>query len=120
MSKSNVKIKSRIPFMKKSFKLMNAPVIETKDVITIEAIKFCEIPKTSFLNRGVVFIMSKIIVKNIKKTSKKTIASFALISVGSSFKFSPKNPPINFCQTEEIIIVSFQGFASFEEFFNPS
>ena len=106
--------------MKKSFRLMNAPVIETNEVITIDAIKFCEIPKTSFLNRGVVFIMSKIIVKNIKKTRKKTMASFALIAVDSFFKFNPKKPPINFCQTGEMIIVSFQGFASSEAFFKPS
>ena len=73
-----------IPDMNRFFKLMNAPVIDTIVVMTRAAIG-CNVitSRTLFFRYGVIFRTSRIMMKNITKTMKKTIVSRTLISVDS-------------------------------------
>ena len=94
---------------------MNAPVIETIVVIARAIIVSDWIVNSAgrpiVFTNGVIFRMSRIMMKNITKTMKKTIVSRTLISVDSLWRFSPKNPPISFCHVGDIVIVSFHGLS---------
>jgi len=102
-----------IPDMNRFFSEMNAPVIETIVVMTrAKSGSAVNSPKSLFLKNGIIFIMSRTMMKNIMKTMKKTIVSRTVISVDSLWRFSPKKPPISVCHTGDIVTVPFHGFCS--------
>ncbi len=93
---------------KRSFRFRKAPDIETRVVMIREARNSAG--RDIDLKKGVSFMMSYIITRNIMKIERRTRVSLTEISVETFFRFRPKNVPIRSCQTGDIVIVSFQGF----------
>jgi len=112
-----VLIKSRFSFFikystalrKRFFRLIRAPDIEISVVIIMAARNSPETIPNFVLKNGVIFRMSRIIIRNIINTEKKTRVSLTEISVETFFRFSPKKVPIRVCQVSEMMIVSFHG-----------
>ncbi len=109
-SQSSFVIVNATAWRKRFFRLMNAPDIETRIVMIVAAMNSPDtMSKIFVLKKGVSFRMSRIITRNIMKIAKKVRASLVDISFETSFRFSPKKVPIIFCQTGDIIMVSFHG-----------
>jgi len=108
----NFAIAYATPEMNRFLRLMKEPVIESIIVRIRETTYSAGISSRIFcLKKGVILRMSAIKMKNITKTMNKTIASVTEIFVFSLWRFSPKKVPITFCQTGEIITVSFHGLS---------